>query len=45
MWFYLVYLLAIIVVILHFTGWLKRRNLEWIVLVMAVGIFPAVIFL
>ncbi len=45
MWFYVVYLLAIIVVILHFTGWLKRHNCEWIVLVMAIGIFPAVIFL
>ena len=45
MLFYLIYLLAIIVVILHFTGWLKRHNMEWMVLVMAVAIFPAVIFL
>ncbi len=43
--FYAFYVIAIIIVILHFTGWLKRNNLEWLVLVMAVAIFPAVIFL
>jgi hypothetical protein len=43
--FYIFYVVAIVVLILHFTGWLKRNNLEWIVLVLAVATFPAVIFL
>ncbi len=37
--FYLVYILSIIVLILHFTGWLLRRNIEWAVLVAAVALF------
>ena len=36
---------AIIVLILYFTGWLRRNNLEWLVLVLAVATFPAVLFL
>ena len=43
--FYAFYVIAIIVLILHFTGWLKRQNLEWLVLVLAVATFPAVIWL
>lgn len=43
--FYAFYVIAIIILILHFTGWLKRHNLEWLVLVLAVATFPAVIFL
>ena len=42
--FYGFYLFALVVLILHFTGWLKRNNLEWLVLVAAVGVFPVVIF-
>ena len=45
MFFYAFYVVALIVLILHFTGWLKRNNLEWLVLVLAVATFPAVIFL
>ena len=45
MLFYAFYVIAIIVLILHFTGWLKRNNLEWVVLVLAIATFPAVIFL
>jgi len=45
MLFYAFYVVAIIVLILHFSGWLKRYNLEWLVLVLAVATFPAVIFL
>ena len=45
MLFYGFYVVAIIILILHFTGWLKRNNLEWLVLVLAVATFPAVIFL
>ncbi|MEK6593539.1 MAG: hypothetical protein AABZ67_10680 [Pseudomonadota bacterium] len=43
--FYAFYVIAIITLILHFTGWLKRNNLEWLVLVLAAATFPAVIFL
>lgn len=37
--FYTVYLLSIVVLILHFTGWLVRRNMEWMVMVAAVALF------
>ncbi|MCI0694151.1 hypothetical protein L0337_19355 [candidate division KSB1 bacterium] len=45
MWFTLFYVLAIVVIILHYTGWLARHNLEWIVFVLAVAVFPAVFLL
>lgn len=45
MLFALFYIFAILVLVLHFTGFLARRNLEWLVLVVAVAVFPAVIFL
>lgn len=45
MLFYGFYIIALIILVLHFTGWLRRNNLEWLVLVLAVAIFPAVIFL
>jgi hypothetical protein len=35
---------AIIVLILYFTGWLRRNNLEWLVLVAGIAIFPAVLW-
>jgi len=44
MTFYVSSVFAIIVLILHFTGWLRRNNLEWLVLVAAVAIFPAVLW-
>jgi len=37
--FYIVYILSIIVLILHFTGFLARRNMEWTVLAAAVALF------
>ena len=43
--FALFYLVAIVVVILHFTGWLEDHNMEWLVFAMAVLVFPVVIFL
>jgi hypothetical protein len=43
--FALFYVVAIIVLVLHFTGWLARHNLEWLVLVLAVAVFPAVLYL
>ena len=45
MLFYAFYAVAVIILVLHFTGWLKRNNLEWLVLVLAVATFPAVYFL
>lgn len=45
MLFYAFYAIAAVVLILHFTGWLKRNRLEWMVLVVAVAVFPVVIFL
>ena len=39
------YVIAIAVLVMHFTGFLKNHNLEWLVLVLAVAIFPAVIYL
>ncbi|MFT5415815.1 MAG: hypothetical protein ACI915_002133, partial [Gammaproteobacteria bacterium] len=43
--FALFYLVAIVVVVLHVTGWLEDHNLEWLVFVMAAQVFPVVIFL
>jgi hypothetical protein len=43
--FYAFYVIAIVILILHFTGWLKSHNLEWLILVLAVAVFPVVIFL
>lgn len=37
--FYIVYILSIIILILHFTGWLMRRNMDWMVMVAAVALF------
>ena len=45
MFFYAFYVVALVILILHFTGWLKRNNLEWVVLLLAVATFPAVIYL
>ena len=43
--FYAFYVIAIVVLVLHFTGWLRRNGLEWLVLLLAIATFPAVIFL
>jgi hypothetical protein len=45
MLFILYYVVAIIVLVLHFTGVLARYNVEWLVLALAVTVFPAVIYL
>ncbi|MBI4998832.1 MAG: hypothetical protein KJ634_07860 [Gammaproteobacteria bacterium] len=45
MLFILYYIVAITVLVLHFTGFLARHNLEWLVLALAVTVFPAVIYL
>ena len=37
MLFALFYIVAITILVLHFTGFLARRNLEWLVLVLAVA--------
>ena len=45
MFFAIYYLVAITVLVLHFTGFLARNNLEWLVLVVAASVIPAVIYL
>lgn len=45
MLFILYYIVAIVILVLHFTGFLARNNLEWLVLVLAVTVFPAVVYL
>ena len=37
--FYIVYIASILILILHFTGFLARRNMEWAVLAAAVALF------
>ncbi len=37
--FWVVYVFSILVLMLHFTGFLLRRNMEWAVLVAAVALF------
>lgn len=39
------YVLAITLVILHYTGWLATHSLEWLLYVLALSVFPAVIYL
>jgi len=41
----LFYVAAITILVLHFTGLLARYNLEWLVLVLAASVLPAVIYL
>ena len=36
--FYIVYILSIVVLVLHFTGFLARRNMEWTVMAAAVAL-------
>ena len=45
MLFALFYVVAITILILHFTGFLARHNIEWLVLVLAASVFPAVLYL
>ena len=45
MGFILYYFIAIVVLVLHFSGFLAQRNLEWLVLLLALTVFPAVIYL
>jgi hypothetical protein len=45
MLFILYYVIAVVILVMHFTGMLARYNLEWLVLALAVTVFPAVIYL
>lgn len=45
MLFILYYIVAITILVLHFTGVLARYNMEWLILVLAVTVFPTVIYL
>ena len=39
------YVFAITLIIMHYTGWLQRHNLEWLLYILALTVFPAVIWL
>ena len=39
------YVFAILCIILYYTGHLRRWRCEWLLLVLAVAVFPAVLFL
>jgi low affinity Fe/Cu permease len=39
------YLAAISAVILHFTGHLERWGMEWLLVVLAITVFPVVLYL
>jgi hypothetical protein len=41
----LYYVFAIAVIVLHYTGFLARRNLQWLVWVVAATVIPAILFL
>jgi hydrogenase-4 membrane subunit HyfE len=41
----LFYIVAITILVMHFTGFLERHNMEWIVLVLAASVVPALIYL
>jgi hypothetical protein len=43
--FILYYVIAGAILVMHFTGVLARHNLEWLVLVLAATVFPAVWYL
>jgi hypothetical protein len=43
--FILYYILAIAVIIAHYTGFLARHNLEWLVWVIAATVIPAILYL
>ncbi|MDY0012773.1 MAG: hypothetical protein RBS40_07770 [Rhodocyclaceae bacterium] len=45
MLFAIYYLAALLILMLHFTGFLARHNIEWLLYVVAVTVFPAVIYL
>lgn len=45
MLFAIYFLVAITAIILHFTGHLARWGMEWLVVVLAITVFPAVIYL
>jgi len=45
MFFSLFFLSAIAVIVLYYTGWLRNHNLEWIVYVFSIAVFPAMIYL
>jgi len=39
------YVFAILLIIMHYSGWLAKHNLEWLLYILALTVFPAVIWL
>ena len=45
MLFALFYVVAVAILIMHFNGYLARHKLEWLLLLLAIAVFPAVVYL
>ncbi|MCB1888863.1 MAG: hypothetical protein KDH20_14740 [Rhodocyclaceae bacterium] len=45
MLFTLYYIFAVAVLIMHFTGFLARRRLDWLLYLVALTVFPAMLYL
>ncbi|MCB1957545.1 MAG: hypothetical protein KDG55_17830 [Rhodocyclaceae bacterium] len=45
MLFTLYYIFAVAVLVMHFTGFLARRRLDWLLFLVALTIFPAMLYL
>ena len=43
--FVIYYIVAITLLILHFTGHLERWGIEWLIFALALTVFPVVIYL
>jgi len=41
----LYYVLAIVALFFHFTGHLERWGMEWVIFVLALSVFPVVLYL
>lgn len=40
----LYYIVAIVVIVMHYIGWLEDRGMEWLVYVVAILLFPMLYF-
>ena len=40
----LYYVAAIVIIVLHYVGWLEERGLEWLVYLVAALLFPMLYF-
>lgn len=45
MWFFLYAVVCVAIIVLHYTGWLAARSLEWLIWILVVTIVPAILWL